>query len=69
MRITYFNPRLREGGDPIWKYPLGGNTDFNPRLREGGDMELDAEDDINNISIHASAKEATANLAGKYAGY
>ena len=30
-------PRRRR---PIWKYPLGGNTDFNPRLREGGDRNI-----------------------------
>ena len=37
VRITYFNPRLREGGDRF--YFKTGNTyvDFNPRLREGGD--------------------------------
>ena len=35
--ISYFNPRLREGGD-IGKTNTGKTyTDFNPRLREGGD--------------------------------
>ena len=38
--ISYFNPRLREGGD-IGKTNTGKTyTDFNPRLREGGDALL-----------------------------
>mgnify|MGYP007055111104 CR=1 FL=1 len=32
---------------------------FNPRLREGGDGETNAEERTENISIHASAREAT----------
>ena len=56
---TDFNPRLREGGD---EYSRGGDwdtSDFNPRLREGGDENLTETIGSNEISIHASEKEAT----------
>ena len=33
----YFNPRLREGGDPSTWLEHGAAYNFNPRLREGGD--------------------------------
>ena len=36
------------------------STDFNPRLREGGDDKDGVEHEVKKISIHASAKEATA---------
>ncbi len=54
-----FNPRLREGGDRV---PLACNIIrrcFNPRLREGGDRFAFAVVDDFNVSIHASAREAT----------
>ena len=35
---TYFNPRLREGGDQDWMISDLQLKDFNPRLREGGDL-------------------------------
>ena len=58
--ISYFNPRLREGGD-IGKTNTGKTyTDFNPRLREGGDAYLGGTKMDRKISIHASEKEATA---------
>ena len=39
LPLTYFNPRLREGGDGgTPPYGIAGK-DFNPRLREGGDVE------------------------------
>ena len=55
----YFNPRLREGGDiaALSFYYLYKN--FNPRLREGGDKKEWKVRFMGNISIHASAREAT----------
>ena len=55
----YFNPRLREGGDRNGCRVLFDNCDFNPRLREGGDSLVTYEAQMKDISIHASAKEAT----------
>ena len=55
-----FNPRLREGGDGndrLYHTPV---LNFNPRLREGGDVNVVIKDALKDISIHASAKEATA---------
>ena len=60
VRITYFNPRLREGGDVNQKTYKSMKTNFNPRLREGGDLILYFMLDFLVISIHASVKEATA---------
>ena len=56
----YFNPRLREGGDIVADNPLLSHFDFNPRLREGGDQTISGLACGKPISIHASAKEATA---------
>ena len=39
VRITNFNPRLREGGDHPNTAPEATTENFNPRLREGGDEE------------------------------
>ena len=58
--LANFNPRLREGGDNTGFLFLPGLTYFNPRLREGGDDEDACEEYIADISIHASAREATA---------
>ena len=55
-----FNPRLREGGDWDWTNWKEIDVDFNPRLREGGDQEQHLPSMALSISIHASAKEATA---------
>ena len=35
---SYFNPRLREGGDDKNSEWITNLEDFNPRLREGGDV-------------------------------
>ena len=60
-RVLHFNPRLREGGDVISVCMCLCMRHFNPRLREGGDVAGKWERVITlNISIHASAKEATA---------
>ena len=60
VRITYFNPRLREGGDVNQKTYKSMKTNFNPRLREGGDAAVLAYAGVTGlISIHASVKEAT----------
>ena len=57
----YFNPRLREGGDKEYHRNNGGKKNFNPRLREGGDgIQRHNRLEESKISIHASAKEATA---------
>ena len=61
MNHSFFNPRLREGGDGRYVFvsPFCVLV-FNPRLREGGDEDLqDVRKEIMTFSIHASAKEAT----------
>ena len=55
-----FNPRLREGGDNYLTFPETCVYNFNPRLREGGDHQKQFFLQSYLISIHASAKEATA---------
>ncbi len=55
-----FNPRLREGGDLDTGAARGCVGDFNPRLREGGDRGILYWLEQDEISIHASAREATA---------
>ena len=55
-----FNPRLREGGDVRKAFLSSGGYDFNPRLREGGDTENAILYYMEDISIHASAREATS---------
>ena len=57
-----FNPRLRTGGDrPHWPaYGRPGRC-FNPRLRTGGDSANYTQTSaFLQVSIHASAREATA---------
>ncbi len=56
---SYFNPRLREGGDLQPHHYNLPTIYFNPRLREGGDKGEYASDFTEVISIHASAREAT----------
>ena len=55
-----FNPRLREGGDEVPDAKTAVWMNFNPRLREGGDGFRGRYWQRTQISIHASAKEATA---------
>ena len=55
-----FNPRLREGGDSHVHTAAEFMINFNPRLREGGDVYFLDMDTAVEISIHASAREATA---------
>ena len=38
LKLQYFNPRLREGGDIKKDVKTVKKDDFNPRLREGGDQ-------------------------------
>ena len=56
-----FNPRFREGSDVVCKYLMNmKESDFNPRFREGSDcVNRLAEYEDLEISIHASAREAT----------
>ena len=56
---NHFNPRLREGGDSCEPNFSTIRPHFNPRLREGGDTRWMATQPTVQISIHASAKEAT----------
>ena len=58
--VLCFNPRLRTGGDYILVNKYIIYKSFNPRLRTGGDDSW--QDDIKrgfDVSIHASAREAT----------
>ena len=54
-----FNPRLREGSDQTEVNRPFHLHNFNPRLREGGDKKEWKVRFMGNISIHASAREAT----------
>ena len=58
-RIRDFNPRLREGGDRCHAATAPSFHYFNPRLREGGDTCGSGCTTASDISIHASAREAT----------
>ena len=60
--IHDFNPRLREGGDMNKHVSIRQVDNFNPRLREGGDEMSELIKGTIQISIHASAKEATLAL-------
>ena len=60
IKVEDFNPRLREGGDKSALWNLEILPDFNPRLREGGDAADNDKEKRSMISIHASAREATA---------
>ena len=55
-----FNPRSREGSDPIRKILVVRAVDFNPRSREGSDNSLSDNSFPSKISIHAPAKGATS---------
>ena len=61
-----FNPRLREGGDRCISVNAERILNFNPRLREGGDDFTNDVAQRTQISIHASAREATANALDNY---
>ena len=54
-----FNPRLREGGDGDIGAADKREISFNPRLREGGDPGEQGNPVTSDVSIHASAREAT----------
>ena len=55
-----FNPRLRTGGDRLCAWAWTWRSSFNPRLRTGGDhFPADGHKAALNVSIHASAREAT----------
>ncbi len=63
-----FNPRLREGGDFFARFQNVLSLCFNPRLREGGDQKDRSDWVDEDVSIHASAKEATLvakSMSGK----
>ena len=54
-----FYPRLRTGGDSPTAWQAPPDRSFYPRLRTGGDKEPGAPQEILDVSIHASAREAT----------
>src|SRR5690606_17923956 len=54
-----FDPRLRAGGDSRrWRKPRLSLC-FDPRLRAGGDLVNASDIYFGDVSIHASAREAT----------
>ncbi len=55
----YFNPRSREGSDPVLTAPGWRKSDFNPRSREGSDFLQPVRRLYCKISIHAPARGAT----------
>src|SRR3546814_1697156 len=54
-----FDPRLRAGGDGDVQPTPSRRAGFDPRLRAGGDRRGCPTDIRNDVSIHASAQEAT----------
>ena len=59
---TNFNPRPREGDDPVPLQRYAQATNFNPRHREGDDI-LSLEVLLESIiSIHVTAKVTTAKI-------
>ena len=60
---TSFNPRLRAGGDASCMAVSCVVARFNPRLRAGGDVAECGAVHGAVVSIHASAREATASVA------
>jgi len=59
-----FNPRSREGSDPCRNRQGDRREDFNPRSREGSDEVKQLSVTIEDISIHAPARGATASRSG-----
>ena len=60
MQQVDFNPRSREGSDPLSDFFLSERSNFNPRSREGSDDVLfRGLHKATPISIHAPAKGAT----------
>ncbi len=58
-----FDPRLREGGDFFRQSRRWDRGRFDPRLREGGDQTIELSSPTLEVSIHASAREATSTGA------
>src|SRR3546814_8779217 len=54
-----FDPRLRAGGDDRCHRRPSARRCFDPRLRAGGDPEPLGVARVDQVSIHASAQEAT----------
>ena len=61
----YFNPRFREGSDFFTHTKAAVLYYFNPRFREGSDILNQIDTNFLQISIHASAREATKSQ-GQY---
>ena len=59
--MVNFNPRSREGSDPVSTELLIISEYFNPRSREGSDDDVIYEYAEGDISIHAPARGATPN--------
>ena len=61
--MLYFNPRSRGGSDNEYMQKLKDIQDFNPRSRGGSDSQrLQFDIVLFDISIHAPAEGATANI-------
>ena len=61
--ISYFNPRSREGSDPLPMASFPFDYHFNPRSREGSDGVFSPFSIFQTaISIHAPARGATCSL-------
>ena len=58
--VKDFNPRFRKGSDISPKQAATLPWNFNPRFRKGSDPYCGSEMHAQGISIHASAREATA---------
>ena len=54
-----FNPRVREGRDLIPAPICKRRPCFNPRVREGRDVTDYFKNCVDQVSIHASVKDAT----------
>ena len=57
--INCFNPRAREGRDPLFATAAVARIGFNPRAREGRDSIRRVRGNTLGVSIHAPAKGAT----------
>ena len=60
LHHLYFNPRSREGSDPLCNFACSDRVNFNPRSREGSDGGGRMVAPLDAISIHAPAKGATS---------
>ena len=60
LLCSYFNPRSHEGSDTRLPSCFFSLFYFNPRSHEGSDTNMSLEKAVENISIHAPTRGATA---------